>query len=651
VELKHVFTPITISGLEIKNRIQLSPLGLGYADDNYSTDRFLAFYEERAKGGAGLISWALWPYATEHGYFPAVYRDDFIPGLKRVVDVVHKHGAKIVGQLGTGYGWAFKGKPVEIVGPSGISLIKRPSTPFRVGTPTAPERLTERAITIDEIHEMADGYVEASRRIRDAGFDGVEIMLASGYTLSRFMSPETNKRTDEYGGSLENRLRILRDITSGIKKKVGSDFRIFSKISPASLTKDGYTLQECADEIVPRLVDMGICAFNVAVGWHEAPGVMMLGNAVKQGQFINFAETIKKNTKVPIIHGTRINDLKLADAFIAEGKMDMVSLGRQLIVDPEAPNKAKAGNFDDIKPCICCCWCLETVDTPVICSVNPRVSHEFEYTVEPAKKPKRILVVGGGPGGIEAALTAARRGHKVILAEKEDNLGGALVPASTAPFKDDTKAYVEYIRRQVAKSNVELRLGKDIHIEDVLEIAPDAVIVATGGKPIIPNIQNIIRGNVVLAVDVLKGKRDVGSKVVIVGGGMVGCETAEYLFHKGKKVIMLEMLPRIANDVVKSLRFDVITRLRKAGIQMETNVEVKRISEHGVWGLRRGFDYGPNDVFFEADTVVLAVGTRADNPLAKELEGKIPVRNVGDCSTPGKIKDAVSCGFLAGKDI
>lgn len=651
MELKNVFQPITIKGIEIKNRIQLSPLGLGYAEDNRTTDRFLAFFEERAKGGVGLISWALWPYATEHGYFPGVYRDEFIPGLKKTVEAVHKHGAKIVGQLGTGYAWSFKGKPVEIIGPSGISLIKRPSTPFRVGTPTAPDRLMERALTIDEIHEMVDGYVEAARRIRDAGFDGVEIMLASGYTLSRFMSSETNKRSDEYGGSLDNRLRILKDITSGLKKKVGNDYPIFSKISPATLTKDGYTLQECADEIVPRLVDYGICAFNVAVGWHEAPGVMMLGNAVKQGQFLNFPETIKKKTKVPIIHGTRINDLRIADAAIGEGKIDMVSLGRQLIVDPEAPNKTRAGQFDDIKPCICCCWCLETVDTPVICSINPRVSHEFEYFVEPAKKPKRILVVGGGPGGIEAALAASRRGHKVILAEKDDKLGGALQPASSAPFKDDTRAYVEYLRRQVAKSNIELIMGKQITVEEVLEISPDAVIIATGGKPIIPNVQGIIRKNVVLAVDVLNGKRDTGTQVVIVGGGMVGCETAEYLVHKGKKVIILEMLPRMANDVVKSLRFDVITRLRKSGIQMEANVEVKRISDHGVWGVRRGFDYGPNDVYFEADTVVLAVGTRADNPLSKELEGKIPLRNVGDCTQPGKIKDAVSCGFLAGKDI
>lgn len=651
MELKNVFAPITISGLEIKNRIQLSPLGLGYAEDNYTTERFICFFEERAKGGAGLISWALWPYATEHGYFPGVYRDEFIPGLKKATDAVHKHGTKIVGQLGTGYGWSFKGKPVEIVGPSGISLIRRPSTPFRVGTPTAPDRLTERALTVNEIHEMVDGYAEAARRLRDAGFDGVELMLASGYTLSRFMSSETNKRTDEYGGSLENRLRVIGEIIVAVKKKAGNDFRVFSKISPATLTKEGYTLQECANEIVPRLVDMGICAFNIAVGWHEAPGVMMLGNAVKQGSFLSFPETIKKKAGVPIIHGTRINDLKIADAAIAEGKMDMVSLGRQLIVDPETPNKAKAGRFEDIKPCICCCWCLETVDTPVICSVNPRVSHEFEYFIEPAKKPKRILIVGAGPGGIEAALVASQRGHRVILAEKAEKLGGMMQPASMAPFKDDTRAYVEYLRRQVAKSSIELKLGKEINIEEVLEISPDVVIIATGGKPIIPNIKGVIRNNVALAVDVLNGKREVGNRVVIVGGGMVGCETAEFLSARGKKVIMLEMLPRIANDVVKSLRFDVITRLRKAGIQMEANVEVTRISDHGVWGLRRGFEYGPSDVFFEADSVVLAVGTKADNRLGKELEGKIPVYSVGDCSQPGKIKDAVSCAFVAAKDI
>ncbi len=397
MELKNVFSAVNIAGIEIKNRIRMSPMALGYAEDGRATDRFLCFFEERAKGGVGLIDWALWPYRSEHGYFPWVSEDKFIPGLKRVVEAVHRHGTKIVGQIGTGYSWAFKGKPLEIVGPSGISLLRRPGTPFRVGTPTARQRLQERPMTVEEIHEMVEGYGDASRRMKEAAFDGVELMLAAGYTLARFMSAETNKRSDEYGGDLDNRLRIVREIVDDIKKKAGRDFPVFVKISGAQFTKEGYTLEECAEEIVPRLEDMGIGCVDVVVGWHEGPE-FGLSNSAKPGQYLYLAEAVKKKAKIPVLGGSRTNDLRVADHAIGEGKIDMITLGRQLLVDPETPNKAKAGRFEDIRPCICCCWCLETVDTPVICSVNPRAGREFRYPLEPAEVSKRVLVLGGGPG-------------------------------------------------------------------------------------------------------------------------------------------------------------------------------------------------------------------------------------------------------------
>jgi 2,4-dienoyl-CoA reductase (NADPH2) len=646
MELKHVFSPITIAGIEIKNRIRMSPMALGYAEDGRSTERFARFFEERAEGGVGLIDWALWPYRTEHGYFPWAYDDKFIPGLKRVVEAVHRHGTKIVGQFGTGYAWAFKGGPLEIIGPSGVNLLKRPSTPFRVGTPTASHRLLERPMTLEDIHEMVGGYGDASRRLKEAGFDGVELMLAAGYTLARFISAETNKRTDEYGGSLDNRLRIVRDIVEDIERKAGADFPVFAKISGAQFTKNGYTLEECAEAIVPGLEDRGICCVDVVVGWHEGPE-FGLSNSARPGQYLYLAEAVKKKAKVPVIGGSRTNDLRVAEPALAAGKIDMISLGRQLLADPETPNKTREGRFDDIRPCICCCWCLETVDTPVICAVNPRAGREYEFPLEAAGKPKRVLVVGGGPGGVEAALVASHRGHKVTLMEKQTEVGGMLETASVPPFKEDLELFLLYLRKQIKKSGVEVIQGRAVGVTDVFERNPDAVVIGTGSKPFIPDIPGITRPNVVLAADVLMGKKEVRGQVIIIGGGMVGCELAEYLTEKGKRVTILEMLPRIASDVTRVLRADLLWRLRKAKVQIDTDFEVTRISGYGVWGIRKSYEYGPNEAFFEADTIVLATGYRSDDGLFKDLAGKMPVFNVGDSSTPGQVKDAVWAGFLA----
>jgi 2,4-dienoyl-CoA reductase (NADPH2) len=653
MELKSVFSPIKIGGSEIKNRIRMSPMALGYAEDGRATNRFLCFFEERAKGGAGLIDWALWPYRTEHGYFPWVFDDKFIPGLTKVVDAVHRHGAKMVGQLGTGYAWAFKGGPLEIVGPSGVNLLKRSSTPFRVGTPTARGRLQERAMKVEEIHEMVEGYGDAARRTREAGFDGVELMLAAGYTLSRFISAETNKRTDEYGGSLDNRLRMIREIVDNMKKKAGGDFPVFAKISGAQFTKGGYTLEECANEIVPRLEEMGICCVDVVVGWHEG-SEFGLSNSARQGHYLYLAEAVKKMARVPIIGGSRTNDLRIADRALGEGKIDMITLGRQLLVDPETPNKAREGRFEDILPCICCCWCLETVDTPIICSVNPRAGREYKYPVEvgeTSRPSKRVLIIGGGPGGMEAALTAVQRGHKVTLMEKESQVGGMLEAGTVPPNKEDLRLFLDYCRRQIQNSGAEVIVNKEANVRDVFERSPDVVVVATGGRPFIPNLQGFTRPNVVLAADVLSGKRDVGETVVIIGGGLVGCELAEYLLKKVRKITVLEMLPRVANDMPRVLRADLLWRLRKANVQIETDLEVTRVSEYGVWGIRRGFEYGANEVFSEAETIVLATGYKPADMLAKELEGKARVYNTGDSKEVSNIKDAIWGGFIVAMDL
>jgi len=652
MQLKALFEPITIAGIEIRNRIKMGPMALGYARDGYADETFKNFYVERAKGGFGLIDWPLWPYRVEHGYFPYVWDDRFIPGLREVVRAVHSYGAKIIAQLGTGYGWSFKNGPCEIVGPSGISLIARPGTPFRVGTPTAATRLKERPLTVAEIREMVEGYGDAARRIREAEFDGVEIMAGAGYTISRFISPLTNKRDDEYGGPLENRMRLFREIVENIKKKAGPDFPIFCKISGSQFIEGGYTLEECANEIVPMMAEMGVCCVDVVVGWHEAPRAM-LTNSVPEGGYLYLAEEVKKRVNIPICGGARVTDVTIAEEAIARGRIDMIVFSRPSLADPELPRKAAEGRLADIRPCICCSHCLEAVDSPVICSVNPRAGKEGEYVIEPARRPKKVFIIGGGPAGMQAALTAAERGHQVTLFERSDRLGGQLHAAAAAPFKELIGKFKDYLARQVEKNGITVKLNTEATLETIKEGEPDAVIVATGATPIIPNIPGVLRAKVVTAVDVLLGRKKTGDEVVVIGGGMVGCEVAEHLARQGKRVTVLEMLERMAPDVPRAIRFDLMMRLRQLGVTLENNVRVTEITEHGVWGKREPSPTpSPNDVFFPADTVVLAVGFKPNRELAEELGGKgLPVYNIGDAEKPQRIREAILSGFLTARQL
>jgi 2,4-dienoyl-CoA reductase (NADPH2) len=437
MELKRLFEPIKIGNIEIKNRIAMSPMAIGYAEDGRAGERFKNYFEERAKGGVGLIRWPLWPYRTEHGYMPWVFDDKFIPGIRKVVEAVHALGAKIIAQLGVGYCWAFNDGRVEIVGPSGISLIRDPGTPFRLGGPSSLERMKERALSVDEIHQMVEGYGDAARRVREAGFDGIEVMTAQGYTISRFISPFTNRRTDEYGGSLENRMRLFREIFEDIKRKAGRDFDILCRTSSAQFIDGGYTLEDTLHQIIPMMEEIGISAIEVLRGWHETaarPGAAFVPSVGEVGQ-LPLAEEVKKRIKVPQIFGGNIHDPRIAEKAIAEGIIDMITLARPLLADPELPNKAREGRFEDIRPCIRCWRCIDETDTPISCSVNPKLGKEGEYRVQPAKESKKVFVVGSGPGGMQAALVAAERGHQVTLYEKSDKLGGKLHAASVALYK------------------------------------------------------------------------------------------------------------------------------------------------------------------------------------------------------------------------
>lgn len=641
--LKKLFEPLSIGDLELKNRLELSPIGTGYCTNMRVTDRLKNFFLERAKGGVGLIGISCSVTRLEDDApVPGIYSDEFVSGLRDLVDIIHAQDAKVFCQLISAYGWAFGPGPVEWVSPSGITVHGSTRPPVHVGlTPSGPQ---PRALTVAEIHHMIGEIGEGARRARDAGFDAIEILASTGYTFSQFFSPLTNKRTDEYGGSLENRMRFFLEAVDSIKKKAGNDCIIRFCVSPQH-TEGGYSMDELK-KLASALARAGVHGFSFRTGWHD-DRIEMLQNSVPQGAWVWIAEELKKVVDVPVSAGSRISDPQVAEKVIAEARADQVYMARALIVDPDLPNKAREGRFDEIRPCIGCMHCFDGIGTAFSCTVNPRAGREEAFTVQPTREAKKVLVIGGGPAGMEAARTAALRMHQVTLCEKKDELGGQLLLAALPPHKDSLKKLTSYLINQLEDNKVEIRLGHEADLKLIEKINPDVVILATGAMPIFPDIPGIKEKNVFTALDVLEGNKGIGEEIVIIGGGMIGCETAEFLAARGKKVAIVEMMDRIGNDIGPATRRGILLRLRKNKVRIETKVTVEEISHNGVRVLRNGLSE-----FIESDSVVLAAGMKPDRTLGKALEEKgYTFHLIGDCVAASMIIGAIKDGFQVAIEI
>lgn len=638
-QLTKLFEPIKIGTMEVKNRIVMPAMELGLAADDMVTERFKAFYAERARGGVGLIVVGLAPtlYA---GMFPpggiGIYKDEFMPGLRDFVNLMHQCGAKVAVQISALQLLEKADGSLEVVGPSNIGVERHANAP------------KPRPLTIDEIKRVVASYGEGARRAKESGFDAVELNAIGGTGLiSYFLSGHTNHRTDEYGGNIIKRALFLLECVESVKQKVGDDYPLLCRVSGADFMEGGNTLEDIR-AAAPLMEKAGIHAINVSTGWHESP-TPFIQMSVPRGNWIYLADGVKEVVDIPIIGGTRINDPLLAEQILDDDMVDMVYAARALIADPEWPNKAKEGRLDEIRRCTACCACFDTVleMRPVICSVNTRAGRELEYTIEPAKKHKKVFIVGGGPAGMEAARVAAMRGHHVTLADSNDQLGGQLLIAVLPPHKEELAGLTSYLAGQMKKLGVRVELGQKVDATFVEKAKPDVVVVATGATPIVPEISGVKGDNVAMALDVLTGKKEVGSNVVIVGGGMVGCETAEFLVAKGKKVTIVEMLGKIGADIERANRWVVLGRLRQLGIRMEVNARVEEITSKGLKARRNG-----NLETFHGDTVVLAVGMQSDCKLVQELEGKIAEMHViGDSDKPGKIVQAIESAFAVARSI
>jgi 2,4-dienoyl-CoA reductase (NADPH2) len=681
-KLTKLFEPIRIGSMELKNRIKLPAMGIALSEDGTVCEQTKACYAERAKGGVAIIGISCTPSRLLNAPLFGIYDDRFIPGLKDLVDIIHTNGAKAYAQMGVGYSFAFGDGPVQYISPSGVTPTGKPGTAFRLGGPY--EAVMPKALTVDEIRQVVEAFGNGAVRARKASFDAVEVIASVSYMVSQFLSPITNQRTDKYGGSLENRMRFLLEIIDDIQKKVGKDYPITCRLSGADLMEpQGYGIEDTV-KMAQMLEEAGVAEIDVMSGWHYA-SVPIIQTWVPQGAWVHFAEAVKKAVKIPIAAGTQIQDPVIAEKVIAEGKADMVYMARAIVADPEMPNKAREGRFKDIRPCINCCRCISAVDNPpVYCSVNARMGREAEYPNEkPATNSKRVLVVGGGPAGMEAARIAALRGHKVTLCEQSPRLGGAMLLASITNMR--IKPVLEYMKREIQKLPIEVKTGTLVTAELVQRIKPEAIVLALGGTPAPLNVpgsdskivldrgdvQSIFSGHPVrrggffrrlvsypasLFVRLfyepsvlrwlLRFGFPFGKRVIVVGGNFAGIELAETLVDRGKKVTVVEEGKRLGADIEITHRWVFLGKLKKAGAEMLREARVTRITDRGA-----EINYSGKTEFIEADTLV-KVGIAPNTELAKKLEGKAAeLYLVGDGAEPGKLMEAVASGFLIGHKV
>jgi len=495
---------------------------------------------------------------------------------------------------------------------------------------------------------LVQAFGETAGRAKEAGFDAVEVCACAGYLLSSFLSPWTNRRTDQYGGNLRNRARFSLEVVEGIKARAGENFPVIFRMCGDEQMPEGNTPEDLR-EAARMLEEVGVDALSLTVGWHESTVPAITGE-IPHGHWLYLAERIKKSVKIPTMMAYRVGYAE-AEKAIREGIIDLWEASRPFIADPEIPKKLAENRPEDIVPCICCCQrCYDHVfrGLPIGCVVNPRAGREGDrqYELKPAKERKKVAVLGGGPAGMQAAVLAAVRGHDVVLLEKEKELGGNLAAAGVPPFKSDFGSLNRYFVGQLEKRGVAVKRN-----QEATDLSPevseaDAVILATGASPLLPDIPGIEGENVLTALDVLMKRREVGNKVVVVGGGLVGCETAEFLAKEGRAVTVLEVLDKVAGDMGPTLRWRLLSRLKEAGVAVETGAQVKGLQAGGVEVILKG-----EERFFEADHVVMAAGMKANDRLAQGLKEKASFFQVGDSLKPRKMGEAIEEGFLAANRI
>ncbi|MDO8491124.1 MAG: NAD(P)/FAD-dependent oxidoreductase [Dehalococcoidia bacterium] len=631
-----LFAPGTIGGMELKNRIVMPSMGnrLGFGE-GYATDQMVDYYVARARGGVGFIISQVVNVSRDSRIpgRPSIDDDKFIPKLRVLAGAVHRHGAKIALQL------ARPGAALThekgLVRPRFLA----PSLlPFQGHSQAVLE------MSVADVSSVVEDYADAARRTREAGFDAVEFHACHGDAcmLWSFLSPLANRRSDAYGGSVERRARILCDVVARTKQKAGRDFPVIVRINGWDGLEGGIVIED-AMRTAALVEEAGADAISVSQGVHGwTDWLIMPLHLHALGSMVPLASAMKKAVKIPVIAAGRI-DPELGESVLKEGKADFISMARPLLADPELPNKVREGRSSEIRACIWCNNCLLTAGPLAAwrrsCTVNPALLREREFDLKPAPVPKKVMVIGGGIAGMEAARVLAERGHHVSLFERSDRLGGQLAIAAQQESKEHFQGFIDYLSRGMNKAGVKAHLGQEATVETVKKENPDIVVIAAGAIPSIPPVPGANGANVVQANDVILGTAKVGDEVVVIGGRSIGMETAVMLTKQGKRVSLVTRR-HLGRDMEATLYLALASELRQARVPVYEDSPVSEIKPGGVYFYHNGYA-----TFLKADTVVLAVGVTPQNELVDQLKRALPdiqVYIIGDCMEPRNAMAATS---------
>lgn len=639
--LPDLFSPIRIGNMEVKNRLLMSAMSINFGVDDqcHVTDQLIEYFVARAKGGVGMMlvgGGSVHPGGQELPDLPQMYNDACIPSLKGMVERVKKYD--------TCFG-------VQLMHGGRQSYLPEKVAPSAIPAP-AVVKGEVRALTIDEIKELVDCFAQSARRCKEAGFDFIELHGAHGYLINQFLAPNSNIRTDEYGGSFENRTRFLFEIIEAIKEIAGPEYPVGIRINGNDYIKNGWELKDTV-RLAPLLEKAGVAYLHISGGVYGSTELTIPSMYTPQGCFIHLAEAVKKVVdKVPVITVGRIKDPAMADAVIKEGKADMVALGRSIIADPEYPNKAKTGQISNIRPCVgCCLGCIHAVlaKEPGSCVVNPDVGREYKLAQEEAAKEKlKVLVAGAGPSGLAAARMFALRGHEVRVCEKGEEQGGLLALASRAPGRGELGDILRFFRKELVRLGVAIQYNTPLSKKVLDEFSPDHVIMATGSMPDMPVIKGLFKSamDLVTNVDVFSGEEIPGKKVIVLGGGMTGLITADTLAEQGREVVVLNRKKSFAEEMSSNDRYYLRERLKKGKVKLYKEVAIQQFNDGGVEFTANGDPFSLTGF----ETVVISekhLSVREAKKLEKQTRAVF--HPIGDAKSPRHLMYCVSEAEEAGR--